>query len=175
MSEDVLEYEMITRELLTMCSIPMTSSIPMSPRDAATTSGGRPKSTYRISLLLAVGKAEGLTALSDGRDTRVLVVERGCREQRLGSKPHREYIVRRRTNKHDRLTQLVLLVVDRTLKEALGLTRLERVEDEAVAVLGDHAAREGTIDDVEHLRRARVGVRSVHAARAQESDRHSHA
>ncbi len=68
---------------------------------------------------------------------------------------------------------LVLLEVDGTLGEEHSATGFECVEHKAGAILRDHAARQSAVHDVEHLGGARVGVRRVHTAGAQEPDRHS--
>ena len=78
----------------------------------------------------------------------------------------------RRTNKHNGVAKLVLLVVDRALEEDLGSAGLKSVEDEAGAILRDHATRDGSVHEVEHLSRARMRVGGVHAARLQEPKRH---
>lgn len=75
---------------------------------------------------------------------------------------------------HALTAPLVLLEVDRTLGEEHSATGFESVEHKAGTVLRDHAARKSAVHDVEHLGGARVGVRRVHAAGAQEPNRHGH-
>lgn len=65
--------------------------------------------------------------------------------------------------------------MDRALEENLGLSSLKLVEDEAGGVLGDHARSDTAVDEVEHLRRARVSVRCVHTTRAEEGNSHRNA
>ena len=79
------------------------------------------------------------------------------------------------SNEHDRIAELVLLVVDGALQEHLRLTRLQGVEDEAGPVLGDHTGGDGAVYEVEHLRCTGVRVGSVHTARAEQTDGHSKA
>ena len=60
-------------------------------------------------------------------------------------------------------------------REDCGLPRLEVVGDEASAILNQDPGRECAVDDKVELGRARMYVRRVHAAGAQEADGHSHA
>ena len=96
-----------------------------------------------------------LTALGDRLDAGVLVVERG--------------------DEHDGVAELVLLEVDRALEEDLRLASVESVADQACAVLRDHAAGEGAVDDIEHLSCTRVRMRSVHATGAEPAQGHGQA
>jgi hypothetical protein len=124
----------------------------MSPRVAATTSGGRPKTeTSRSISASAVLKNSViwiLTSLGDLTDTRVLVVESGDKSQRL--------------------TPEVDLVMDRSLGEERSLTFAHGVDDEASAVLLDEPSFHLAINDVQELGCSGVSVGAVHPARSSE-------
>jgi hypothetical protein len=124
----------------------------MSPRVAATTSGGRPKTeTSRPISASAVSRNSAiwtLTSLGDLTGTRVLVVESGDESQRLAPE--------------------VDLVMDRSLGEERSLTCAHGVDDESSTVLLDEPGFHLAVNDVQELGSSGMGVGAVHPARSGE-------
>lgn len=129
-----------------------TSSMPTSPRVAATTSGGRPKTSRNgpISAPITPGnnKIWILTSLGNLTGTWVLVVKGG--------------------DESERLTAGVDLVMDGTLGENGSLTWGQSVDDEASSVLLDEPDFHVAVNEVKELGRPRMGMRGVHSARSGE-------
>ena len=123
--------------------------MPMSPRVAATTSGGRPK-TNRNGPISAItsknNRIQILTSLSDLIDTRVFVVK--------GS------------DESERFTSGVDLVMDRTLGENGSLTLGQSIDDEASSVLLDEPGFHISVDEVKELGRSGMSMGGVHSARS---------
>lgn len=134
---------------LTPVAMLTTSSRPMSPRVASTTSGGRPKTVqtdHQWPLKIAEHPFK-LTSLSDLVGTRVLIVKS--------------------SDEDERITSNIDLVVDGTLGEDRSLTSGQGVEDEPSAVLLDESGFHRSVHKVQKLGCSRVGVRGVHTARAE--------
>ena len=126
-----------------------TSSRPMSPRVASTTSGGRPKTVqtdHQWPFKIAEHPLE-LTSLSDLVGTRVLIVKS--------------------SDEDERITSSIDLVVDGTLGEDRSLASGQGVDDEPSAVLLDEPSFHRSVHKVQKLGRSRVGVRGVHTARPE--------
>ena len=134
---------------LTPLAMSTTSLRPTSPRVAATTSGGRPKTngSGRIStpVLLKNTRIRGLTSLGNLANSRVLVVKSG--------------------DKGERFTPSVDLVMDRTLGEDGSLALSHRVDDEASTVLLDKPSFHRAVNNEQELGRARMCVGRVHSTR----------
>ena len=124
--------------------------MPKSPRVAATTSDGRPKTNGNG--LRSAPSTSGknririLTSLGDLTGTGVLVVKSG--------------------NESERLTPEVDLVMSRTLGENGSLTLSQRVDDEASPVLLDEPGFHITVGDVKELGRSGMGMGGVHSTRS---------
>jgi len=69
----------------------------------------------------------------------------------------------------DRLTTVVVLKMDGTLREKGGLVREYLIENELSAVLGDHSGDERAVGDEIELWGPRMGMRGVHTARSKET------
>jgi len=124
--------------------------MPMSPRVAETTSGGRPK-TNRNGLISAPttsrnNRIQILTSLTDLIDTRVFVVKS--------------------SDESERFTPGVDLIMDRTLGENCSLTRSQGVDDESSPVLLDEPGFHIALDEIKELGRSGMGVGGVHSARS---------
>jgi hypothetical protein len=137
---------------LTPLAISTTSLTPTSPRVAATTSGGRPKTETSRPISASAASRNStiwtLTSLGDLADTRVLVVESSDESQRLAPE--------------------VDLVMDRTLGEERSLTCADGVEDESSTVLLDESGLHLAVNDKQELGGSGMGVGAVHSARSGE-------
>ena len=135
---------------LTPLAMLTTSSMPISPRVAATTSGGRPKTDgSRLVSTPTISRNTGpwvLTSLGDLVDTWVLAVKSG--------------------DEGHRFTPGVDLVMDGTLGEDGSLALSQRVDDEAGTVLLDKPGFHRAVNDEQELGRSRMGVWGVHSARS---------
>ena len=129
-----------------------TSSIPTSPRVAATTSGGRPKTSKNGPTSAPITSGDNriwiLTSLGNLAGTRVLVVKSG--------------------DESERLTAGVDLVMDGTLGENGSLTWGQGVDDEASSVLLDEPDFHVAVNEVKELGRPGMGMGGIHPARPGE-------
>ena len=127
-----------------------TSSIPTSPRVAATTSGGRPKTNGNGPISVPTTSKKNririLTSLGNLTGTGVFIVKSGDESKRL--------------------TPEVDLVMDRTLGENGSLTWSQIVDDEASPVLLDEPDFHIPVDEVKELGRSGMSMGGIHSARS---------
>jgi len=123
--------------------------MPTSPRVAATTSDGRPKTNGNGPIsapTTSKNRIRILTSLGDLAGTGVLVVKS--------------------SDESDRFTPEVDLVMDRTLGENGSLTLSQSVDDEASSVLLNEPGFHIPVDEVKELGRSGMGMGGVHSARS---------
>jgi hypothetical protein len=137
---------------LTPLAMSTTSSMPTSPRVAATTSGGRPKTNENRSI----------SALTTSRNNRIRTLTS------LGDLTGTGVLVVKSSDESDRITPEVDLVMDRTLGENGSLAFTQFVDDEAGSVLLNEPGFQVAVDEEKELGRSGMGVGSVHSARSRD-------